>query len=242
MMAEVMPEQIAIGRNAALTPCRLGRPKADIRRAAGGVDAQFLTQATHQGEHLFTRRRQRTDWHYQRINHDIMRRNAEIGGAQHDLARHFEPHIGVLRDASVVVGNGHHRHVVFLDQRQHQFQTLFFAGDRVQQGPPLGRRQTGFQRAGHRRIDAQRHIDQPLNEPDHLGHQWRFGLVRVGVRVVNHARIHIEHHRPASDLLQRVASTVNGREIARPPTARPGPCAPPPQPPPPPPSAASPRA
>ncbi len=85
--------------------------------------------------------------------------NAEISGAFDDLFGDGKAYIGVFGNTGVVVGNRHNRHVVFLDQRQHQFKALFFAGDRVQQRAPFGSGKAVFQRAGDRAVDAQREID-----------------------------------------------------------------------------------
>ena len=60
-----------------------------------------------------------------------MGRNAVICGALHDLFGNLKAHVGVLRNAGVIVGDGHDGHVVFLDQWQHQLEALFFAGHRV---------------------------------------------------------------------------------------------------------------
>jgi hypothetical protein len=99
----------------------VGQAEGDVGRAAGGVDAQFLAQATHQREHLMAGGRHRADRHDQRIDDDVMGGNAEIGGALDDLLRHREAHVGVFRDAGVVVGDGDDRDVVLLDQRQNAF-------------------------------------------------------------------------------------------------------------------------
>ena len=141
-----------------------------------------------------------------------MRRDAEIGGAFDDLLGHGEADLGILGNPGVVVGDRHHRHVVFLDQRQHKLETVLFAGDRVQQRTAFAGLQTGLERGGHRAVDAERHVDEALHQLDDLGHQWRFGLVRVGVRVIDHARVDIEHRGPGLDLGDGIG--FDGRKIA----------------------------
>ncbi len=74
----------------------VGQAERDIRGAAGGVDAQLFAQAADKGENLQARSRHGTDRHDERINHDVMRRNAEIGGAFDDLLGDSETHIGVF--------------------------------------------------------------------------------------------------------------------------------------------------
>ena len=78
-------------------------------------------------------------------------------------------------------------------------------------GPTLGGLKTRFQGTGHGTVDAQRHIDKALNQFDHLPHQGRFGLVRVGVRVVDDARVHIQHLRAAGHLFDGVL--LDGRKV-----------------------------
>mgnify|MGYP006966867674 CR=1 FL=1 len=121
-----------------------------------------------------------------------------------DLPGDLEAHIRVFADPGVVVGYRHHRHIVFLDQRQDRFQPLIFAGDRIQQWPPLHDFQPARQRPRHRAVDAQRHVDQTLHQFHDFTHQGRLGLVRVGVGIVDDASVDIQNHGPAGDLLKRV--------------------------------------
>ena len=198
----------------------VGQAEADVGRAAGGVHAQLVAQAAHKRKNLLPGRGHGTDRHDQRVDHDVMRGNAEIGRAFDDLPGHRETHVGVLADAGVIIGNGNHGHVVFLDQRQDQFQTLFLARHRVQQRAALAGAQAFFQRAGNRAVDAQWHIDQCLNAQDQLAHQRRLDKIVVSIaRVAGHlvgkdrARVHVQHHGTTGDLFQRVA--LDGGEIAR---------------------------
>jgi len=43
------------------------------------------------------------DRHDQRVDHDVARGNAVIGGAMHDLLRDLEAYVGILRDTGLVV-------------------------------------------------------------------------------------------------------------------------------------------
>ncbi len=191
----------------------VGQTEGDVRGAAGGVDAQFLAQLAHQRENLLTGSGHGTDGHDQRIDHDVMGGNAEISGAFHDLLGHGKPHLGVFRNAGVVVRDCDDRDIVFLDQRQNQFKTVLFAGDRIEQRTPLGGLQSGLKRAGYRTVDAERQINETLDHLDNLAHQGRLGLVRVGIGVVNHARVDIEDRRACRSLCDGIG--FNGREIAR---------------------------
>ena len=189
----------------------VGQAKADVGRAAGGVDAQFLAQAAHQGEHLQAGRCHRADGHHQRIDHDVVGRNAKVCGPLDDLLGHFKAHVGVFGNAGVVVGNRHDGHIVFLDQRQHQFQTLFLAGDRVQQRAAFGSGQTVFQRTGDRAVDAQGHVDNGLHPFDQRLHQHRLDKVVVGIAgIFGHlvrehgARVDVQNICAGGDLCQRV--------------------------------------
>ena len=61
-----------------------------------------------------------------------------------------EAHVRILGDAGLVVGDGDHRHVVFLDQRQDGLQPILLAGDGIDQRPAVGDLQPRLQRRGHR--------------------------------------------------------------------------------------------
>ncbi len=52
-----------------------------------------------------------------------------------------------------------------------------------------------------------------MNQLNHFGHQGRFGFVRVGVGIVNNARVDIQHGSATGHLIQRVH--FHGRKIAR---------------------------
>ena len=75
----------------------------DVRQAAGGVYTEFHAQTADQTEHLLTGRAHGTDWHDQRVNHDVVRRNTVVGGASDNFPGDLETHIGIFRDAGFVI-------------------------------------------------------------------------------------------------------------------------------------------
>ena len=163
--------------------------EADVGCAACGVDAQLLAQPAYQSEHLNARRGHGTHRHDQRIDHDVMGRDAVIGRALDDLARHLEAHVGILGDARLVIADGHHRHVMLLHQRQNGLEPVLLAGDRIDQRTAFRHLQTGCQRAGYGGIDAQRKIGDLLHHFDGAPHQRRLRLVGVDRR---DAGVHVE--------------------------------------------------
>ena len=108
------------------------KAKADVGRAASRVDPKLFAQATDKGENLKARCTHRANRHDQRVNHDVMCRDAKIGGAFDDFLSDCKAHVGVFRDACVIVRDRHNRYVIFFDQRQHHLKTFFLTGDRVQ--------------------------------------------------------------------------------------------------------------
>ena len=52
VIADVIPAAIAIGRNARVEAVAVGQAEADVRGAAGRVDAELLAQPAHEAEHL----------------------------------------------------------------------------------------------------------------------------------------------------------------------------------------------
>ena len=126
-----------MARNAALSPCRFGRPKQTFE-----APQLVLT--------FSSSRRRRTRWKTagrpspcapigitQRIDHDVPRLDAVVRGALDDLLRDLEADVRVLGDAGLVVRDRDHRAVVLLDQRQDGLEPLLLARDRVDQRPAL---------------------------------------------------------------------------------------------------------
>ena len=185
----------------------------DVRSAAGGVDAQFQAQTPHERKDLLARGPHCADRHHERVDHDVLRRDAEIGRSLDDFPCNLESHVRIFGNPRVVIRDGDHRNVVLLDERQDHFQAFLLAGHGVQQGTPFGCFEPRLQCAGHGTVYAKRHLDKALHQLDHLLHQRRFGLVGIGVRVVDDARVHIEHLCAARDLLDRIL--LHGREVAR---------------------------
>ena len=177
----------------------VGQAKADVGCATGRVHAQFFAQATHKREYLMPGRCHRTDRHDQRVHDDVMCRNAEICGTLDNLFGYGKPDIGIFGNTRVIIGNRHDRHVVFLDQRQHQFKAFFLTGDGIQQRATLAGPQSILKRAGHGTVDANRQITDRLHARNHLGHQDRLNKVVVCITRVfghlvgeNRAGIHVQ--------------------------------------------------
>ena len=148
-----------------------------------------------------------------------MRRDAEIGSALNDLFGHGKTDLGVFGNPGVVVGDCHDRHVVFLDQRQHHFETLFFAGDGVEERAAFGSFETSNQRTRHRRVDAERTVGHGLHALDEFAHQVGFNKVVVRItRVFGHfvgedsTRVDVENISPGGNLCQGVG--LNAGKIA----------------------------
>ncbi len=76
--------------------------------------------------------RHRADRHHQRVDDDVLARDAVVGGALDDLLRDREPDVGVLGDARsrrCVIATTAAPY--FADERQDALQPLVLAGDRV---------------------------------------------------------------------------------------------------------------
>mmetsp|Transcript_29628 Transcript_29628/g.58574 ORF Transcript_29628/g.58574 Transcript_29628/m.58574 type:complete len:375 (-) Transcript_29628:358-1482(-) len=199
------------GQERVVDAVAIWQTKGDVGRPAGRVHPQFLAQTPHQGKDLKARRAHGPDGHDQRVNNDIMGRNAEISRPFHDLLGDGKADVGVLGNPGVVVGNSDHRHVVFLDQRQDEFEPLFLAGNGVKEGPTLCRRQTVLQRTRHRAVDAERRVCHGLHTLHQFPHQRGFDKVVVGVtRVFGHfvgehsAGVDVENGGPCGGLGNRV--------------------------------------
>ena len=124
----------------------IGQAEAEIGGPAGGVHLQLLAQAPYQVKDAAAGLIEGAHRHDQRIDDDVGMGNAKIGSAVDDLLRHLETHVGVLGDAGLVIGDGDDSRTVLLHQRQHDFQALFLAGHRIQQGLALVDLEAFFQR------------------------------------------------------------------------------------------------
>ena len=205
VMAEVRPDAMAMLRNAPLMPSRFGRPKLTLRRAAGRVDLELVAQPAEDAEDLAAGTGQRPDRHEQRVDDDVLARDAVVGGALDDPLGDREPDVRVHRDAGLVVADRDDRAAVLLDQRQDALEALLLAGHAVEQGLALVDGETGLERLDDRRIDRQREVGQRLDELDRLGQDRRL----VGQR---DAGVDVEHVRAGLDLGDRVA--LDPREVA----------------------------
>ncbi len=168
MIAEVMPAPIAIDEERLVEAVAVGQAEADVGGAAGRVDLQLLAQAADEAERGAAGVAQRADRHDQRIDDDVAVMDAVIRGALDDLLRDGEAHVGIFRDAGLVVGDRDDGGAILLHQRQHDFEPLFLAGHRIHQRPALVDGKAGFERGDDRAVDRERHVGQRLHELDRL--------------------------------------------------------------------------
>ena len=105
--------------------------EADVGCSAGGVDPELLLQPPHEPEHLPAGCAHRADRHHERVDDDVLLRDAVVAGPRDDLLRHREPHVGILRDAGLVVRDRDDRCAVLRDERQHALHLIVLAGDGV---------------------------------------------------------------------------------------------------------------
>jgi len=197
------------GKEGGVEAVAVGQAEAEIGRTAGGVDLQFLPEPADQVEDAASRLVEGADRHDQRIDDDIGIGDAVIRGALDDLLCHLEAHIGVFRDAGLVIGDGDDRGAVFLHKRQHALQPLLLAGDGVEQRLALVDGESRLEGGDDGGIDGKRHVGQRLHELDRLGQDLR--LVRQ-----RDAGIDIEHVGAGLDLGQRIgldAAVVAGRHL-----------------------------
>ena len=90
VIAEVRPEAIAIGRNAAFSAGAVRQPEADVRGAARRVHPELVLEPAEEPEHLAPGRAHRADRHHERVDDDVLARDAVILGARDDLPRDLE--------------------------------------------------------------------------------------------------------------------------------------------------------
>ena len=119
VIAEVRPEAMAIGRKAAFSAGAVREPEADVRGAARRVDAELLPQTSHDAEHLSPGVPERADRHDERVDDDVLFRDAVVGGTRDDRSRHLEADVGVVRDARLVVRDRDDCRAVLRDERKH---------------------------------------------------------------------------------------------------------------------------
>ena len=179
-------------------PLAVRQAEADVRGAAGRVDAQLLAQAADEREDLLAGLRQRADRHDQRIDDDVRARDAVVGGALHDPLGDREPDVGVHADPGVVVADRDDRRAVLADERQDALQALLLAGHRVEQRLALVDGEAGLERLDDRGVDRQRQVGQALDELDGPGQDRRL----VGERDPG---VDVEHVGAGLDLGEDVA-------------------------------------
>src|SRR5690606_22019652 len=97
--------------------------------------------------------------HDQRIDHDVVGRNAEVGATLDDLFSDGKADVRIHGNAGLVVRYGNHRYVVFLDQRQDRLELLFLAGYGIDQRAALRDLEGRFDRRGDGTVDRQRQVN-----------------------------------------------------------------------------------
>ena len=175
MIALVRPAAIAMGRNAALSTWRCGRPKDTLERTERHVDAQLRADQADRLERGRDRLGVGADRHRERVDHDVRGRDPVVAGRLDDLGRDLEPLLGRLGDPGLVVGEPDHRRAVLGHERQDLLQPLVLAGDGVHERLALVDRQPGLERLDDRRVDAHRQVRVGLDRREHLLEQ--LGLV-----------------------------------------------------------------
>ena len=172
-------------------------PEADVRRPAGRVDSELLPQTSHDPEDLSPCVSQGADGHDERVDDDVLFRDAVVGGTRDDRPRHLEPDVGVVRDARLVVRDRDDGCAVLRDERKHRLQPVLFARDRVDEGFPAIDGEPRLERRDDRGVDGERDVGDVLHELDRLREDG--GLVRE-----RDAGVDVEHLRTGLDLRDRV--------------------------------------
>ena len=97
VIAEVRPLAIAIARNAPLIPSRFGSPKLTLLAPQVELTLELVAQPAEDPEDLAAGRRHRPDRHEQRVDDDVLARDAVVGGPLDDPLRDREPDVRVHR-------------------------------------------------------------------------------------------------------------------------------------------------
>ena len=180
--------------------------EADVRGAAGRVDPEFVVQAPHEAHHLHAGLVDGADRHDERVDDDVARRDAVIGGALDDALGDREAHVRVFRDAGLVVADRDDRGAVLLDERQHRLEAFLLAGHGVHERLALVDAKPGLERRDDGGIDRQRQVGDRLHELDGLREDRRL----VGER---NPGVDVQHVRAGFHLRARVG--LDAAEIAR---------------------------
>ena len=212
MIAEVMPEAIAIGRKAALMPWRFGRPKEMLE-----APQVVLTPSSSR-----SRRTRAKTWRPAVAMAPIGMTSGSTtmswAGMPKSAAR------STIFFATAKRTSGSSEMPVSSLEMATTGTLYFFTSGRTRSSrssspvtefserAAVRGLEAGLERAGDRAVDRKRNVDEGLHELDHLPHQRRLGLVRVRVRVVDDAGVDIEHGGAAGDLLERVL--LDGGEAA----------------------------
>ena len=209
VMAEVMPEAIAMVRNALLMPSRAGRPKLMFEAP------QVVLTLSSSRNRLTSRMTCTPAWLIAPIGITSGSTTTSLAGMPWSIARctiflrDLEADVRILGNAGLVVRDRDDRGAVLLHERQHRFESLFLAGDRVDERLAPVDRETRGQRGDDRRVDRQRHVGDRLHEL----HGPREDRRLVGER---DARVDVEHVRAGRDLRERIrldAAEIAGRHL-----------------------------
>jgi hypothetical protein len=160
--------------------------EANVGGAARGVHTEFVLQATQQSEHLLPSLANGTDGHHEWVNHHVAGGDAVVGCPLNNSLGDGEPHVGIFRDARLIVGDSYNRSTVASHERQDALQYFFFTGNRVDQRLALVHREACFERFDNGRVNRQRHVGNRLHQLH--GARKKCWFVREG-----DAGIHVEH-------------------------------------------------
>ena len=173
VIADVSPLAIAIGRKAPLMPSRFGSPKLTF-----DAPQVVLTPSSSR-----SRRTSANTWRpavgiapigiTQRVDDDVLARDAVVRGPLDDPLRDREPDVRVLEMPGLVVADRDDRRAVLPDQRQDALQALLLAGHGVDERLALVDGEPGLERLDDRGVDRERHVRQRLDELDGPGEDRR---------------------------------------------------------------------
>ena len=163
-------------------------------------------QAPHEAHHLHAGLVDGADRHDERVDDDVARRDAVVGGALDDALGDREAHVRVFRDAGLVVADRDDGGAVLLDERQHRLEAFFLAGHGVHERLALVDAKPGLERRDDGGIDRQRQVGDRLHELDGLREDRRL----VGER---NPGVDVQHVRAGLHLRARVG--FDAAEIAR---------------------------
>ena len=215
VMADVIPDAMAMARNAPLIPLRFGRPKemfeapqvvftpsSSCSRRTSAKTCRPAPPMAPMGMTSGSTTMSEAGMPWSAAMRTIFSATAKRTSGSSEMP-------------GLVVRDGHHGGAVLRHQRQHLLQPLVLTGHRVHQRLALVRGQARLQRGHDGGVDGQRQVGQRLHELDGLGQDR--GLVRQ-----RDAGVHVEHVRARRHLRVRVGD--DGGEVPRPSSPRPASC------------------